>query len=121
MAKAIALRVDHSADDLRRLARAARDAAQTRRLLALAAIYDGASRREAARIGVGFPIVRDWVIGPTAGTMLRHSPPRSNSWHGDQMPPRKLARPSLRAERFPSGERRCSPDLPPRSMSPSRR
>ena len=62
MAKAIALRADHGADDLRRLARASRDASQTRRLLALAAIYDGASRTEAARIGgVGLQIVRDWV------------------------------------------------------------
>ena len=63
MAKAIALRTDHGADDLRRLARASRDAAQTRRLLALAAIRDGASRTEAARIGgVGLQIVRDWVL-----------------------------------------------------------
>ena len=62
MAKAIALRADHGADELRRLARASRDAAQTRRLLALAAIHDGASRTEAARIGgVGLQIVRDWV------------------------------------------------------------
>lgn len=63
MAKAIALRTDHGADDLRRLARASRDAAQTRRLLALAAIYDGASRTQAARIGgVGLQIVRDWAM-----------------------------------------------------------
>lgn len=62
MGKAIALRADHGAADLRRLARTSRDAAQTRRLLALAAIYDGASRTEAARIGgVGLQIVRDWV------------------------------------------------------------
>ena len=46
------------ADDLRRLAKASRDAKQTRRLLALAAIYDGASRTMAARIGgVGLQIV----------------------------------------------------------------
>jgi transposase len=63
MGKAITLRADHGADDLRRLARASRNAAQTRRLLALAAIYDGASRTEAARIGgVGLQIVRDWVM-----------------------------------------------------------
>ena len=63
MAKAIALRADHGAADLRRLARASRDAAQARRLLALAAIQDGASRTEAARIGgVGLQIVRDWVL-----------------------------------------------------------
>lgn len=81
MAKAIALRADHGADDLRRLARASRDAAQTRRLLALASIYDGASRREAARIGgVGLQIVRDWVArfnseGP-AGLVNRKAPGR---------------------------------------------
>ena len=79
MAKAIALRADHGADDLRRLARASRDAAQTRRLLALAAIQDGASRTEAARIGgVGLQIVRDWVLrfnaeGPT-GLVDRKAP-----------------------------------------------
>ncbi len=71
MGKAIVLRADHGADGLRRLARASRDAARTRRLLALAAICDGASRTEAARVGcVGLQIVRDWVMrfnaeGPT--------------------------------------------------------
>jgi transposase len=45
------------------LARQSRDAGQTRRLLALAAIYDGGSRSDAARIGgVGVQIVRDWVV-----------------------------------------------------------
>lgn len=79
MAKAIALRTDHGADELRRLARASRAAAQTRRLLALAAIQDGASRTEAARVGgVGLQIVRDWVLrcnaeGP-AGLVDRHAP-----------------------------------------------
>ena len=38
-------------------------AAQARRLLALAAVYDGATRTEAARIGgVTLQIVRDWVM-----------------------------------------------------------
>jgi transposase len=59
----IALRSDFAADDLRRLARRSRDASQARRLLALAAICDGARRDEAARIGgVGRQIVRDWVL-----------------------------------------------------------
>ncbi len=63
MGAAIALRTDYGADDLRALAKASRDARQTRRLLALAAIYDGGSRSEAARIGgVGLQIVRDWVV-----------------------------------------------------------
>src|SRR6266567_951455 len=39
------------------------DAPQARRLLALAAIYDGATRTEAAKIGgVGLQIIRDWVL-----------------------------------------------------------
>ena len=59
----IQLREDYDAPDLRVLAKASRDANQTRRLLALAAIYDGASRREAAKIGgVGVQTVRDWVL-----------------------------------------------------------
>ncbi len=63
MAAALELRGDYRADDLRRLARASRDARQTRRLLALAAIYDGGSRTDAARIGdVGPRTVRDWVL-----------------------------------------------------------
>lgn len=63
MGIAIQLRSDYSADRLRRLARASRDAAQTRRLLALAAIYEGGSRTMAARIaGVGLQIIRDWVV-----------------------------------------------------------
>ena len=63
MAAAIELRGDFSSDELRRLARSSRDAKQVRRLLALAAIRDGGTRTEAARIGgVGLQIVRDWVL-----------------------------------------------------------
>jgi transposase len=63
MGAAIRLRCDYTGDHLRRFARASRDAAQTRRLLALAAIYDGGSRSMAAKIGgVGLQIVRDWVV-----------------------------------------------------------
>ena len=59
----VALRTDYDAIRLRRLARQAKDGPQTRRLLALAAIYDGASRTEAAQIGcVTLQIVRDWVL-----------------------------------------------------------
>jgi transposase len=44
-------------------ARASKNANQVRRLLALAAVYDGASRAEAAEIGgVTRQIIRDWVI-----------------------------------------------------------
>lgn len=63
MAAAIDLRLDFNGAGLRRVARASRDGWQVRRLLALAAIYDGATRSEAARIGrVKLQIVRDWVV-----------------------------------------------------------
>jgi transposase len=63
MPRALSLRSDFTASDLRRLARLSRDAPQARRLLALAAIYDGGKRTEAARRGnVTLQIVRDWVV-----------------------------------------------------------
>jgi transposase len=63
MAAPIPLRSDFDATQLRRLARQSRDPDQTRRLLALAEIYVGGSRSDAARIGgVGLQIVRDWVL-----------------------------------------------------------
>jgi len=63
MGGAIALREDFSGPALRRLAKASRDAGQSRRLLALAEIYDGGRRSDAARIGsVGLQVVRDWVL-----------------------------------------------------------
>jgi transposase len=63
MAAAIALRSDFTSADLRRLARRTQDARQAGRLLALATIYDGGSRSEAARGGdVGLQIIRDWVL-----------------------------------------------------------
>ena len=63
MAAAISLRSDFDAESLRGLARQSKHSAQTRRLLALAAIYDGGSRSDAARLGnVTLQIVRDWVL-----------------------------------------------------------
>ena len=65
---AIALRLDFTAADLRRLTRLSKDVAQARRLLALAAIYDGGSRSEAALLGdVTLQIIRDWVMRFNAG------------------------------------------------------
>lgn len=59
----IPLCADYDAARLRQAARESKNAGQTRRLLALAAIYDGASRTEAAAIGgVTLQIVRDWVL-----------------------------------------------------------
>ena len=79
MPTAVPLREDFTADDLRRLAEASRDAGQSRRLLALAEICAGGSRTDAARIGVvGLQTVRDWVLafnaaGP-AGLIDRKAP-----------------------------------------------
>ena len=63
LAAAVPLRSDFDAAQLRSLAKRSRDPDQTRRLLALAAISEGASRTEAAQIGcVTLQIVRDWVL-----------------------------------------------------------
>src|SRR4249920_3880113 len=62
MATAVTVRADFSADELRRLATASKHANQSRRLLALAAVYDGMSRADAARIGgMDRQTLRDWV------------------------------------------------------------
>lgn len=62
MAAAVELRDDFSASDLRHLAAKSKDANQARRLLALAAVYDGKDRDEAARIGgMDRQTLRDWV------------------------------------------------------------
>ncbi len=49
MGQPLPLRQDYDASRLRRLARHSTDSNQTRRLPALAVIYDGGSRSEAAR------------------------------------------------------------------------
>src|SRR3977135_620830 len=68
MSVPIPLRVDFEAVQLRGLARKTKDGPQARRLLALAAIYDGAKRTEAAKIGGGgLQIIRDWVLRVNAG------------------------------------------------------
>lgn len=63
MGAAIELRDDFDGGALRCLAKRSRDGGQSRRLLALAEIYDGKRRSDAARLaGVGLQIVRDWVL-----------------------------------------------------------
>jgi transposase len=75
----VPLRRDYEASGLRRLARHSKDANQARRLLALATIYAGGTRTQAADLGgVGLQIVRDWVVrfnvdGP-AGLLDRKAP-----------------------------------------------
>src|SRR5258707_13750733 len=62
MGGAVRLRQDFGADELRRFAAKAKDGAQARRLLALAAVHDGMNRTEAARIGgMDRQTLRDWV------------------------------------------------------------
>ena len=63
MGQAVPVRTDYTAGEVRRFARRAKDGAQARRLLALAAVLDGASREEAAKIGgMDRQTLRDWVI-----------------------------------------------------------
>ena len=64
MSAAVAItRTDHTASELRTVASKCRDGAQVRRLLALAAIYEGATRTRASEIGgVTLQIIRDWVL-----------------------------------------------------------
>jgi putative transposase len=59
----IPLRRDFSATRLRHLAKKSKVGPQARRLLTLAAIYDGAIRTDAAKFGgVGLQIILDWVL-----------------------------------------------------------
>ena len=89
MAAAIGLRDDYGSGGLRAAARRSKDGPQARRLLALAAIYDGAMRTEAAKIGgVGLQVVRDWVVkfnaqGPDSliDRKAPGQPPRLNDAH----------------------------------------
>ena len=62
MSAAIRLREDFGAVELRRLACGTRHVNQARRLLALAAVYDGMTREDAARIGgTQRQTLRDWA------------------------------------------------------------
>src|SRR5512134_1390166 len=81
MVAVVRLRDDYSASDLRDLACKARDGAQARRLMALAAVVDGKSRAAAAAVGLmDRQTLRDWVVrfnaeGPE-GLIDRTSPGR---------------------------------------------
>ncbi len=62
MSAYIALRADYDSNELRGLAKRCRDARQVRRLLALAAVYDGMSRMAAAKVGgMDRQTLRDWA------------------------------------------------------------
>lgn len=63
MSAAVRLPEDYDARRLRALAKASRDVNQTRRRLALAALYEGTARSVAAQIGgVARQAVREWVV-----------------------------------------------------------
>ncbi len=87
---AIALRSDFDAETLRFLARKCLNAKQSRRLLSIAAVYDGLSRADAAKIGgMDRQILRDWVVrfndeGPD-GLIDRKSPGPKRRLSDDQM------------------------------------
>ena len=62
MGSSIQLRGDYDADDLRALTKRSGNSRQIRRLLALAAVYDGMSRADAARVGgMDRQTLRDWA------------------------------------------------------------
>src|SRR5215204_2080166 len=62
MATAVKVRTNLSAAELRRVAAASKHANQSRRLLSIAAVLDGMSRADAARIGgMDRQTLRDWV------------------------------------------------------------
>ena len=98
MGQAIAVRTDFTAGEVRRFALREIDAAQARRLLAIAAVLDGASREEAATIGgMDRQTLRDWVIRfneqgadgliniPSLGLSRPHrrgGPDRCDPWRG---------------------------------------
>lgn len=84
MPAAVRVRTEYSAAELRRLAASSKHANQSRRLLSLAAVLDGMSRDEAARLGgMDRQTLRDWVHrfnadGPEGLKDIRSkgSPPR---------------------------------------------
>src|SRR5207248_736211 len=109
MAAAVRVRRDYEAAQIRVLAKRSKNAAQTRRLLALAAIYDGGSRTEAARIGgVGLQTVRDWVLafnaeGPPGLVNGKAPGQRATA----QRPAAAGAAPDRRERSASAGSRRC--------------
>ena len=76
-------------DDPGRLAKGSRDVGLTRRVLALATIYDEGSRSQAARLGgLTLQVIRDSVVrfnaeGP-AGLSNRKAPGRRRFWAGQR-------------------------------------
>ena len=62
MPRVIAVKLSHTPDELRRLAARTKDANQSRRLLSIAAVLEGMSRADAAKVGgMDRQTLRDWV------------------------------------------------------------
>ena len=62
MPRVVEIKASHTPAELRRLAASGKDANQSRRLLSIAAVLDGMSRADAARIvGMDRQTLRDWV------------------------------------------------------------
>jgi transposase len=86
---AVSVRSDWDAERVRAVARLAQDAAQVRRLLSIAAIYEGMSRDAAARLGaMDRQTLRDWVHrfnteGPS-GLIDRTAPGAAPRLSGEQ-------------------------------------
>jgi len=86
----IFLRTDYDATSVREAARSAGDAAQVRRLLAIAAVYDGMTRADAAQVGgMDRQTLRDWVhrfndAGP-AGLVDRKAQGAERRLTGEQL------------------------------------
>lgn len=89
MPAAVELRDDWDAVQVRAAARAAQDAAQVRRLLAIAAVYEGKDRTAAAQIGaMDRQTLRDWVhrfnTGGPDGLLDRKPPGVKRRLTGEQ-------------------------------------
>ncbi len=87
MPAVVLLRPDFDATKLREVAKRCPDSRQPRRLLALAAVYDGMNCAEAAKVGgIDRQTLRDWVH-------------RFNEEGMDGLTNRKGARPAAHVER----------------------
>jgi transposase len=86
MPKVVAIKPGFTPIALRRLAAASKDANQSRRLLSIAAVLDGMSRAEAAKVGgMDRQTLRDWVH-----RFNEHDPEGlGNDWRRDR--PRRLS------------------------------
>ena len=95
MSAPIPLRQDFDASQLRGLAKKTKDGPQARRLLALAAIYDGATRTEAAKIGgVGAS------DHPGLGDAVQRATVRTGCWTANRRAsPRSSMMPSAKPSR----------------------